>query len=69
MDKSKAEGITKGIYIGKQESILKILRKKFGELPLSVETKIMGIRSVEKLEKILLNILDISSIEELKKYT
>jgi hypothetical protein len=62
------ESISKGIAIGKQESILNILRKKFTEIPNSIETKIKGIRSVEKLENILLSILDISSIEELKKY-
>jgi len=57
-----------GIYIGKQESILKLLKKKFTEIPKSVENKINGIHNVEKLENILLNILDMTSIEELKKY-
>ena len=50
-----------------QEDILKILRKKLGALPQSIEENIKNIHSVEKLEEILLAILDVTSIGEVEK--
>lgn len=50
-----------------QEDILKILRKRLGSLPQSIEDKIKAIYSVEKLEEILLDILDVTSIGEVEK--
>jgi hypothetical protein len=47
-----------------QEDILKILKKRLGALPQSLEDKIKNIHSVEKLEEILLAILDVTSIRE-----
>jgi hypothetical protein len=49
-----------------QEDILKILRKRLGSLPQSLEDKIKNIHSVEKLEEILLAILDVTSIGEVE---
>ena len=66
-DEGKAEGKAEGKFEGTQENILKILRKKCGEVPQSFEEKIKKIHSAEKLEEILLATLDIASIEELEK--
>ena len=67
----REESINKGIELGKfegeQNAILKILKKKFGKIPQSVEDKIMNIYSVEKLEEVLLAILDVTSISEVEK--
>ncbi len=56
-----------GKFEGKQEDILKILRKKFKEIPQSIEDKITNIYSLEKLEELLLAILDVTSISEVEK--
>ena len=56
-----------GKFEGKQEDILKILRKKFKEIPQSIEDKITNIYSLEKLEEVLLSILDVTSIGEVEK--
>ncbi|HPZ06728.1 MAG TPA: DUF4351 domain-containing protein [Candidatus Eremiobacteraeota bacterium] len=58
---------TEGKFEGKQEDILKLFRKKFKELPWAIEDKIKDVHSVEKLEEILLAILDVTSIEEVEK--
>jgi predicted transposase/invertase (TIGR01784 family) len=63
----RAEGKFEGKFEGKQEDILKILRKKFKEIPQSIEYKITNIYSVEKLEEVLLAILDVTSIGEVEK--
>ena len=57
----KAEGKIEG----KQESVLKLLKKKFNKYPQYIEDEIKNIHSLEKLEEILLAILDINSSEEI----
>ena len=66
-EESINKGIELGKFEGKQEDILKILRKKFKEIPQSIEYKITNIYSVEKLEEVLLAILDVTSIGEVEK--
>ena len=61
--KGKAEGIS----LGKQEDIIKLLTKKFKNLPDHLTDKIKTINSAEKLEGILLSILDINSLDEVEK--
>ena len=62
------EGKKEGICIGQQESVLKILNKRFGDTPQTIKNKIKNIFNVKKLEEILLAILDINSPEEVEKY-
>ena len=64
----KAEGRTEGICIGQQESVLKILNKRFGDTPETIKNKIKNIFNITKLEEILLAILDINSPEEVEKF-
>ncbi len=52
---------------GKTELLLKQLNRKFKELPKIYEEKIMNL-SEEKVEEIGLNIFDLESIEDLKKF-
>jgi len=56
---------TEGKAEGKQEDVLKLLRKKFKEYPQYIEDEIKNTYSVEKLEEILLAILDINSPEDI----
>jgi len=61
----RAEGKVEGKAEGKQEDVLKLLRKKFKEYPQYIEDEIKNTYSVEKLEEILLAILDINDPEEI----
>lgn len=61
------EGMEKGIFSGRQEALVKMLKKKFEELPANIEEKIKKIDSLEKLDKILLSILDVNTLEEIEK--
>ena len=61
------KGIEKGIFSGRQEAVIKILKKKFTEIPVNLEEKIKKINSLEKLDEILLAILDVNSLEEIEK--
>ena len=54
---------------GRQDDILKLLSKKFGEVPGELEQRIRSIQNLEKLEEILLAILDMTSLEEVEKMT
>lgn len=61
------EKIEEGKEIGKAELLLKLLSKKFSTLPKEYEEKIKE-QSEEVLEKIAVDIFDISDIEELNRY-
>jgi len=58
----KAEGEAEG----KQEAVLKVLSKKFTDVPRAVEEKILAIRSAERLDEILLAVMDMASIGEVE---
>ena len=66
-EEGRIEGKAEGISSGKQEDVIKLLKKKFKTLPEPLADKIKSINSVEKLEEILLSILDISSLDEVEK--
>lgn len=57
-----------GICIGKQEDVLKLFNKKFGDTPRSIKNKIKKLFNIKKLEEILLAILDMNSPEEVEKF-
>lgn len=61
------KGMEKGILSGKQETIVKITRKKFNELPESLDEKIRKTNSLEELDKILFSILEANSLEEIER--
>jgi len=55
-------GIEKGIENGKQNTLLKQLEKKFGEVPVEMEHKIRSTESIERLDVLLLAVLDAESL-------
>ena len=59
---------TEGRCLGKQEDVLKLFDKKFGDTPETIKNKIKNLFNIKKLEEILLAILDINSPEEVEKY-
>jgi predicted transposase/invertase (TIGR01784 family) len=61
------EGREEGIFSGRQEAVVKMLKKKFKDLSINHEEKIKKINSLEKLDEILLSILDVNSLEEIEK--
>ena len=61
------EKIEEGIEIGKLETLIKLLTKKFKEIPECYMEEIKSL-SEDKLDEIILDIFDMNSIEDLKKY-
>ena len=67
--KGKQEGITEGkqegITEGKQGDLILLLEKKFGKLSAALRRKVRRIESTEKLESLLLAVLEADSLEDL----
>jgi hypothetical protein len=59
------KGIEKGIEKGRQDALLLLLTRRFGELSEQVEQKIRKIQSTERLDALLLAVLDAKSLEDL----
>jgi len=61
------QGIQRGIQRGRQESLIKILEARFGEIGESLKERINYIEEVEKLEELLIRAIRVSDLEEFKK--
>ena len=61
------QGIQRGIQRGKQESLIRILEARFGEIEESLRERIKGIEEIEKLEKLLISAIRANDLEEFKK--
>jgi flagellar biosynthesis/type III secretory pathway protein FliH len=59
-----AEGIMKGMLEGRVSVILKLLEKRFGEVPIDIKEKINTLRKPIELELLAVQLLDCKSIEE-----
>jgi hypothetical protein len=64
----KIEGKIEGKLEGKIESLTLILIKKFKNIPNEMLNKLSNLRDVRVVDKILEDVFDISSLEELEKY-
>jgi len=64
---ARDEGIKQGARDALAKSTIKLLRKKFKDIPENIIESILKL-SLEKIEKINEDLFDIESIEELKKY-
>ncbi|GIW21881.1 MAG: hypothetical protein KatS3mg068_0888 [Candidatus Sericytochromatia bacterium] len=62
------EAELRGIEKGKIETLKYLLKKKFKELPKEIEEKINNCNDLNKLDLIIDNIFDISSLDEVNKY-
>ena len=60
------QGIRKGKQEGKQEDLILLLEKKFGKLSAAMKRKIREMDSTERLESLLLAVLDAASLEEMR---
>lgn len=60
-------GIEQGIEQGKRNLLLRLLCKKFGELPKELEAGLVKIESVEMLDQLSLGVLDARSLDEFLK--
>jgi len=61
------KGIEKGINKGKAELLIKLLLKKFKNLPAEYEDKIMNL-PINAIDRIGMDIFDIDSVEEFEEY-
>ena len=57
-------GFAIGKIQGKQEVLLRMLQRKFGNLPESVTARIEAIKNEAQLDALLIRILDANSLEE-----
>ena len=55
----------RGIEKGKQEDLILLLEKKFGKLSAALRRKVRRIESTEKLESLLLAVLEAESLGDL----
>jgi len=58
-------GIEKGIEKGKREDLILLLEKKFGKLSAALRRKVRRIESTEKLDSLLLAVLEADSLDDL----
>ena len=58
-------GIEKGIAIGERNSLLKVLRRKFGELPQTVTAHIEAIASEEELDALFDRAFDADTLDDM----
>ena len=66
-DEGREEGIKQGAKDALVKSTIKLLRKKFKDIPDNIIESILNL-SLEKIEEINEDLFDIESLEELKKY-
>ena len=66
-EKAEKEGIKAGKEIGKAEIVINLLIKKFKELPDDYKKKLMDLPE-KTIDEIGIQIFEMESIEELKKY-
>ncbi len=67
IEKGIKKGIEKGINKGKAELLIKLLLKKFKNLPADYKDKIMNL-PINAIDRIGMDIFDIDSMEELEEY-
>ncbi|GIW21873.1 MAG: hypothetical protein KatS3mg068_0880 [Candidatus Sericytochromatia bacterium] len=68
IEKGKIEGLKEGELIATRNKLIKLLLKKFRELPKEIEEKINNCNDLNKLDLIIDNIFDISSLDEINKF-
>jgi hypothetical protein len=61
------KGKIEGVIEGKQESLIKILEIRFGEIEESLRERIKSIREVEKLNNLLVSVIKVKDLQEFKK--
>ena len=55
----------RGIEKGRQETLILLLERRFGSLPEAVPDRVCRIRSVERLDALLVAVLDAKSLDDL----
>ena len=66
-NKGRAEGEARGRVEGKADSIIKLLAK-YGDIPEEVQSKIVTITDINKLDELFDALLDVNSEEEAKEF-
>jgi hypothetical protein len=61
------KGKIEGVIEGKQESLIKILEIRFGEIEESLRERIKNIREVEKLNNLLVSAIKVADLEKFSK--
>jgi len=59
------QGVAKGLELGVRQTLLRQLRARFGPLSEDVKQRVEGIRSVERLNQIVDQVLVARSLEEM----
>ncbi|MBE9105550.1 DUF4351 domain-containing protein [Nostoc cf. edaphicum LEGE 07299] len=57
------KGIQQGLHLGTLQQLIRVLRRRFGEIPHEVEARLEG-ESVEKLENLMDSAIAVSSLDE-----
>jgi len=59
------EGIQEGLHKGRQEALVLLLERRFGKLPAAVKRRVGKIQSADRLDALLLAVLDAKSLDDL----
>jgi len=59
------EGRNEGVVLGKQQTLLRLLRKKFGDLPTGMVERVQAIASAESLDYLLDQVLEARTLDEM----
>ena len=64
-EEGRSEGRAEGMLQGKQDALLRLLKKKFGELPEELTSRVQAMTSAEALDALLDQVLVSSSLDEM----
>ena len=59
-------GIEKGIIQGKRNTLLRLLHRKFGDLPAAIEARAQNIETDAELDVLLDRLIDARSLDEMR---
>ena len=64
---AREEGITQGIVIGKVDIVMKVLSKRFGDVPSTIHEKLHTIHDFDELGQLTDIALDCETLEEFEQ--
>jgi predicted transposase YdaD len=64
-EEGRQEGRNEGVVLGKQQTLLRLLRKKFGDLPTGMMERVQAIASAESLDCLLDQVLEARTLDEM----
>lgn len=68
IEKGKIEGLKEGELRSSKNKVIRLLNKKLKDIPKEIEERLLKCTDINKLDLIIDNIFDISSLEQVVEY-